>query len=47
MDCQVIAEGVEIKEQAEALICQGADWIQGYYYAKPMPEEAFLTFITP
>lgn len=47
MNCQVIVEGVEIKEQAEALICEGTDWIQGYYYAKPMPEEAFLKFITP
>ncbi len=45
MNCQVIAEGVETKEQAEALIRQGADWIQGFYYAKPMPKEAFLTFI--
>lgn len=45
MNCQVIAEGVETAEQADALIRQGADWIQGYYYARPMPEDEFLAFL--
>lgn len=45
MKCQVIAEGVETEEQAEALIRQGTDWIQGFYYARPMPEKELLEFI--
>lgn len=45
MKCQVVAEGVETEEQAKALIGRGADWIQGFYYARPMPEEEFLDFI--
>lgn len=33
----VIAEGVEQKEQADYLLSIGCNYIQGYYYAKPMP----------
>ena len=38
---QVIAEGVETKEQAEFLIQSDCDFIQGYYYSKPLSEEDF------
>ena len=37
----VIAEGVETKEQADFLGSVGCDIIQGYYYAKPMPVDEF------
>lgn len=33
---QVIAEGVETAEQKELLMKIGADFIQGYYYSKPL-----------
>lgn len=33
----VIAEGVETKEQLELLLENGCDEIQGYYYSKPIP----------
>ncbi len=33
----VIAEGVEDKDQADYLESVGCSYIQGYYYAKPMP----------
>lgn len=39
---QVIAEGVETKEQYEELKAQGVDMIQGYYFYKPMPIEKYL-----
>lgn len=32
----VLVEGVETKEQADYVISHGADYIQGYYYARPM-----------
>lgn len=35
----IIAEGTETSEQVECLMGLGADQIQGYYYAKPMPGE--------
>lgn len=40
-----VAEGVETKEQADFIKELGADYIQGYYYAYPMPAEEFVDFI--
>ena len=40
-----IAEGVETKEQRDYLLEKGCDIIQGYYYAKPMPEEDFEEYM--
>lgn len=37
----VIAEGVESKEQADYLLSLGCNLVQGYFYAKPMPESEF------
>lgn len=34
---RVVAEGVENREQMKRLQAFGCDYIQGYYYAKPMP----------
>lgn len=35
----VIAEGVESREQKEFLAQNGCDFIQGYYYSKPIPSD--------
>ena len=35
---QVIAEGIEDSQQADLALACGADAIQGFYYARPMPE---------
>ena len=40
---QVLAEGVETKEEAELIRKWGIDLIQGFYYEKPLPEKEFLT----
>ena len=37
INCKVVAEGVETKEQRDTLLEAGCDIIQGFYYAKPMP----------
>jgi diguanylate cyclase (GGDEF)-like protein len=37
MNLSVVAEGVETKEQLERLREIGCDYVQGYYFAKPMP----------
>lgn len=42
---QVVAEGVETGEQAAALIGRGADWLQGYHYARPMPQDELIPFL--
>ena len=41
----VIAEGVETKEQADFLAGIGCANIQGFYYAKPLPPEQFISLI--
>jgi diguanylate cyclase (GGDEF)-like protein len=45
MNLKVIAEGIEEIEQQERLIELGCDEVQGFYYAKPMPEDKFLHFL--
>lgn len=41
---KVVAEGVETKEQATAAAAFGADRLQGYYFAKPMPADEFCAW---
>lgn len=38
----VVCEGVETKEQVEALQQIGCKYVQGYYYSKPMSAKAFF-----
>ena len=45
MNLKVIAEGIEEIEQQERLIELSCDEVQGFYYAKPMPEDEFLHFL--
>ncbi len=45
MDSMVVAEGVETKEQYEYLKSIGCDYIQGYYFSKPVPQEDFVEFV--
>ncbi|MBU1643078.1 EAL domain-containing protein, partial [bacterium] len=42
---QTIAEGVETLEQLNYLNEQGCDEVQGYYYSRPLPIEAFEIFV--
>lgn len=41
----VIQEGVETKEQLDLVVGAGANLIQGYYFSKPLPEEAFYDYM--
>lgn len=45
MDIKIIAEGAETKEQVEFLRDNGCDYIQGYYFYKPMPEKEFVKLL--
>ncbi len=38
----VISEGVETKEQVDALRKLGCDMVQGYYFSKPIPAAEFI-----
>jgi diguanylate cyclase (GGDEF)-like protein len=47
LNCQTIAEGVETKEQAMALSAMGVDYLQGYYFARPMKNEDLIVWQNP
>ena len=41
---RTVAEGVETRAQANYLAMQGCDLLQGYFFARPMEPEAFVSF---
>lgn len=45
LDLGLLAEGVETKDQIDLLQSIGCDQVQGYYYAKPMPEDEFFELL--
>jgi diguanylate cyclase (GGDEF)-like protein len=47
LHCKTVAEGVETKEQAMALSAMGVDFLQGYYFAKPMKNEDLIVWQNP
>lgn len=42
---KVVAEGVENGQQVKLLKSMGCDFIQGYYYSKPLPMNELIDFI--
>jgi EAL domain-containing protein (putative c-di-GMP-specific phosphodiesterase class I) len=45
IDIQTICEGVETDQQAQFLRGIGCDMVQGFLFARPMPEESYLQVI--
>jgi diguanylate cyclase len=45
LELRVVAEGVEDAATAAMLVAMGADVIQGYYFARPMPAEEVITWV--
>ena len=45
LDMLVLAEGVETKIQKEWLEENGCDFLQGYYFSKPIPQNEYLEFL--
>lgn len=45
LNIELIAEGVETKEQADTLAQLGINYLQGYYFSKPIPSEEFTALI--
>ena len=41
----VLAEGVETLEQAKVLIDNGVEYLQGFYYSRPVPEDEYIEFL--
>jgi diguanylate cyclase (GGDEF)-like protein len=47
LNCKTVAEGVETREQALALQAMGVDYLQGFYFAKPMRNEQLIEWQNP
>lgn len=45
MELKLVAEGIETKEELEGMCNEGIDYIQGYYYSKPLPIPEYLEFM--
>ena len=45
VDKYVVVEGVESKEQVDIVESEGADFIQGFYFSKPLSEDDFVKFL--
>ena len=42
---ELVIEGVETKEKLDALTDMGVDFIQGFYFSKPLPADEFVSFL--
>lgn len=45
MKMKIVVEGVETEELVKYFSQHECDYIQGYFYSKPIPREAFVSFI--
>lgn len=45
MNRQILVEGVETREQVEMLRDLCVDYLQGYYFSKPIPKDEFIEYI--
>jgi EAL domain-containing protein (putative c-di-GMP-specific phosphodiesterase class I) len=41
----ILAEGVETLDQAQILIDKGVEYLQGFYYSRPIQEEEYIDFL--
>ena len=45
MGLEIVCEGVETKEHLDVMREYGIEYIQGYYFSKPLPEDEFIRFM--
>ncbi len=45
MNMSVVVEGIETADQAKVITDMGVEFIQGYYYSRPVPEDEFISFL--
>jgi EAL domain-containing protein (putative c-di-GMP-specific phosphodiesterase class I) len=42
---KIVSEGVETEEQLETMKQLGVQYIQGFYFSKPLPQDEFIRFV--
>lgn len=45
LELKLVAEGIEMQEETESMDVEGIDYIQGFYYSRPLPVQEFLEFL--
>lgn len=45
MGLSVVSEGIETKDELDALVKAGVDYIQGYYFSRPLPVKEYIEFL--
>lgn len=45
MDLKLVAEGIETEEEQQGMNQEGIDYIQGFYYSRPLPMDEFIEFL--
>ena len=45
MDMEIVVEGVETREMLDMFVKMECDFIQGYFFSKPIPQSDFVAFI--
>lgn len=45
MNMEIVVEGIETQKMVEQFTDLNCDYIQGYFYSKPIPEDDFVEFI--
>ena len=46
MGLTIVSEGVETAEEGRAIADLGIEYIQGFYFSRPLPEDEFLTYLS-
>ena len=45
MNLEIVSEGIENEEQLKIMEALGIQYIQGYYFSKPLPKDKFVEFV--
>ncbi len=45
MELKIVSEGIETQEQFDVMVALDINYIQGYYFSKPLPEAEYLEFL--
>ena len=45
MNMQIVVEGIEDEKTLKLFEDMGCDYIQGFYFSKPLPRDEFVRFI--
>lgn len=45
INLELVVEGVETKEALDQIVAMDCDFVQGFYYSKPVPEDEFIEYL--